>query len=305
MTQSRRFHTLDVFTDRALAGNPLAVVLDSDGLSDDVMLAIAGEFNLSETVFVGPPISPLNRAAVRIFTPGRELPFAGHPTVGTAVLLGLIDRSGAAGRVALILEEKAGLAPCAVEVLGDGHGRAEFTIPAMPQRLGDLPSDEVLAAGLGLEPSDIGFGVHLPAIYSAGVAFGLVPLASREAVSRARPAGEDFARAFAAVPGGAPGAYVYCADPLDAAHAFHARMFAPGFGIAEDPATGSAAAALAGAIMDFDRPDDGKHVFTIEQGDAMGRPSRIRLTLQVAERQLSRARIAGQAVLVGSGTVRL
>src|SRR5918995_4841173 len=110
----RRFVTLDVFTENALAGNPLAVVLDAEGLDTARMQAIAREFNLSETVFVLPPENNRHRAALRIFTPGRELPFAGHPTVGTAVLLALEDGGGPTGSVAFGLEEKVGVVPCVV-----------------------------------------------------------------------------------------------------------------------------------------------------------------------------------------------
>ena len=128
----RRFFTLDVFTDCALCGNPLAVVLDAQALSDVAMQSIAREFNLSETVFVLPPQDPHQRASLRIFTPGRELPFAGHPTVGTAVLLGLLDHGPGHGVLAFGLEEKVGLVACAVEVRGEGYGQATFTLPRLP-----------------------------------------------------------------------------------------------------------------------------------------------------------------------------
>jgi trans-2,3-dihydro-3-hydroxyanthranilate isomerase len=301
---SRRFYTLDVFSGELLTGNPLAVVLDAQGLDDRRMQAIAKEFNLSETVFVTPPAQEGHRAALRIFTPGRELPFAGHPTVGTAVLLALLDRAGERGKLAFDLEEKVGLVPCAVEVLGAERGRATFTVPRLPQRTGALPDKTALASGLGLEPADIGFAGHEPGVYSAGVPFGFVPLRSRDAVTRARPQGNAFAAAFAAVAEGNPNAYVYCAEPLDRAHAYHARMFAPTFGVAEDPATGSAAAAFAGIVMAFDKPADGDHDFVIEQGDAMGRPSRITLSLDVAAGKLRQVRIGGEAVIMSDGMLR-
>jgi trans-2,3-dihydro-3-hydroxyanthranilate isomerase len=265
------------------------------------MQAIAREFNLSETVFVEPPAAPGHRAAIRIFTPGRELPFAGHPTVGSAVLLALLDRDGAAGSQALVLEEKVGLVACAAEVLGEGRGRAEFVLPRLPEALDEPLDDAAVAAGLGLDPSDIGFGAHRPGIFTAGVPYAVVPVASREAVTRAWPRGEAFERVFAAVTPGDPAAYVYCAQTLETGSAFHARMFAPAFGIVEDPATGSAAAAFAGQIMRHAPPGDGEHRFVIEQGDAMGRPSRITLTLEVAGGALKRARIGGEAVVVSEG----
>ena len=301
---SRRFYTLDVFTSEVLKGNPLAVVLDAEGLDDRRMQAIAREFNLSETVFVRDPAQAGHRASLRIFTPGQELPFAGHPTVGTAVLLALLDRSGKPGEIAFDLEEKVGVVPCAIEISGDDRGHATFTVPRLPERVGDLPEKTKLARGLGLEPDAIGFGSHEPGIYSAGVPFACVPLRSRDAVTRARPQGQAFTEAFAAVFEGHPNAYVYCADPLDNAHAYHARMFAPSAGIAEDPATGSAAAAFAGVIMASDKPGDGEHRFVIEQGDAMGRPSRITLMLSVTGGHLRQTKIGGEAVIVSEGRLR-
>lgn len=301
----RHFYTLDVFTGQPLAGNPLAVVLEAQGLSAARMQAIAREFNLSETVFVAAPADTGNRSSVRIFTPGREIPFAGHPTVGTAVLLGLLDRQGKLGTIRFTLEEPIGPVSCDVQVLGSEHGEATFTLPRLPERLGDLPDDATLALGLGLDEPDIGFGAHRPGVYSAGNPFRFVPLRSREAVTRARPNGEAFARAFDIGNDGFTNAFVYCEEPLDPNHRFHARMFAPSVGVPEDPATGSAAAAFAGVFVDTEQPADGSHSFGIEQGDAMGRPSRITLSLDIAVGRLHQARIGGQAVVVSEGWLRV
>jgi trans-2,3-dihydro-3-hydroxyanthranilate isomerase len=268
------------------------------------MQAIAREFNLSETVFVGAPARAGNRASLRIFTPDREVPFAGHPTVGAAVLLGLLDWDGTPGALEFVLEEVIGLVPCEVEVLGSEHGRARFTLPRLPERVGALPDNGILARGLGLEETDIGFGAHRPAIYSAGNPFRFVPVRSRDAVTRAWPQGEAFGRAFDFGDDGFTNAFVYCAEPLDPAHAFHARMFAPSVGVPEDPATGSAAAAFAGVFVDVERPADGQSSFIIEQGDAMGRPSRITVSLDMAGGRLLRARIGGEAVIVSEGRLR-
>jgi trans-2,3-dihydro-3-hydroxyanthranilate isomerase len=124
-------------------------------------------------------------------------------------------------------------------------------------------------------------------------------------VTRARPQGEAFSRAFEAPGDGFTNAFVYCAEPIDPAHAFHARMFAPGVGVPEDPATGSAAAAFAGVFMDVEKPADGPHTFVIEQGDAMGRPSRITVSLEVAGGRLRQATIGGEAVIVSEGRLRV
>lgn len=294
----RRFVTLDVFTTRRHAGNPLAVVLQSEGLDTEAMQAIAREFNLSETVFVSPPERPGHRAAIRIFTPGTELPFAGHPTVGTAVWLALSD--DAEGRPAdlLVLEETIGPVSCAVEIKGSHAGHAVFTLPRLPERVGETATAEVLAAALSLGGSDIGFGVHMPAVFTAGVPYTCIPLGSREAVAAARP---DLGRWDAAMQGGA--AFVYSRETAETGHHFHARMFAPNIGILEDPATGSAVAAFAGAVMAFDKPDDGDHRLVIEQGYEMGRPSQIALELSVRDGALVSARIGGSAVVVSEGVL--
>jgi len=291
----RRFVTLDVFTARELAGNPLAVVLDAEGLSDMAMQAIAAEFNLSETVFVLPPEEAAHRARVRIFTPKQELPFAGHPTVGAAVLLALAGGASAD----FDLEEQVGIVPCSVTVTGKRTGRATFALPRLPERLGDLPAAEVIAAALGLTAGDIGIPGHEPARYSAGNPFAFVPLASRAAVDRARIQSQNWAAAFGE--GDRANAFLYCREPLASGHHFYARMFAPSLGIGEDPATGSAVAAFAGLVIDCAAPADGEHSMVIEQGYAMGRPSDITLTLTVSGGKLAKATIGGEAVLVSEG----
>jgi trans-2,3-dihydro-3-hydroxyanthranilate isomerase len=295
---ARRFATLDVFTDTPLAGNPLAVVLDAEGLDDGAMQAIAREFNLSETVFVLPPRDPRHRAALRIFTPNRELPFAGHPTVGTAVLLALEDRvSGLADAVVFGLEELAGTVPCAVET-GEGRGRARFKAPILPEYGGEGPEPDALAAALGLEPGEIGFSGHEPSHHAAGPVFTFVPIASRGALDAARPDSAGFAAL-----GDESALYLYAADPEGLGHRYQTRMFAPHLGIVEDPATGSAAAAFAGVMMQFAPLGDGTHDVAIRQGVAMGRPSEIALQLTIASGALQSVEIGGSAIVVSRGTL--
>ncbi|WP_342166449.1 PhzF family phenazine biosynthesis protein [Methylobacterium sp. SD21] len=292
---TRRFATLDVFTTQPLAGNPLAVVLDSEGLDGAAMQAIAREFNLSETVFVLPPAEPRHRARLRIFTPARELPFAGHPTVGTAVLLALQDPPGADAR-AFGLEEGIGVVPCVVETLPDGTGgRARFKLPALPEYLGPGPEPEELAARLGLEPGEIGFGRHRPSRHGTGPRFTCVPVASAARLDAVRPA---------AAPEEGDGLYLYAPDPEGMGLAFRTRMFAPRMGVPEDPATGSAAAAFAGVLMQFEALGDGVHDIAIAQGQAMGRPSTIALQVDIAAGALRSVEIGGAAVLVSEGTLR-
>jgi trans-2,3-dihydro-3-hydroxyanthranilate isomerase len=298
----RRFVTLDVFTKRALAGNPLAVVLDAEGLDSAAMQAIAGEFNLSETVFVLPPDEERHRARLRIFTPGRELPFAGHPTVGTAVLLALQDRRGEPGAVAFGLEETAGIVPCVVEVEGEGRGHARFRAPRLPEISGEGRDPAEIAWALGIDPPEIGFDRHMPSRHSASVAFDYVPVAGLDAVGRARPSADAFRKAFG---GEHQSVFVYTRQTSDSGRRFRARMFAPSFGIPEDPATGSAAAAFAGVLMQFEPLGDGEHDFIIEQGYEMGRPSDIALQIVIEEGRLKSVEIGGAAVVVSEGTLRL
>jgi trans-2,3-dihydro-3-hydroxyanthranilate isomerase len=215
----RRFATLDVFTDRPFAGNPLAVVLDAEALDAAVMQAIAREFNHPETVFVFAPADPAHRARVRIFTPARELPFAGHPTVGTAVLLGARD-----GGRDLVLEEGIGAVRCTLESMRGGGGSARFTIPQLPTEVGPTADAAAIAAALSLVPEDIGEG--LPARWSAGIPLTFVPIVSLAAIARCRP---DLARFDAAFGAGAA-VYVFCNETAEAGHHFHARMFAPAMG---------------------------------------------------------------------------
>jgi len=299
----RRYAILDVFTETPLAGNPLAVVTDGAGLADEQMQAIAREFNLSETVFVAPPDNSRHSARIRIFTPTQELPFAGHPTIGTAVLLALENTVNAGAQEAvLILEEDIGPVRCGVFLKGEGRGRAIFDLPADAVALASGLDRDAVADALGLLPGEIGFENHLPTVYSAGVAFAFVPVRDLEVIARSRPNRAAWADAFSSE---AASAFVYCRETEATGRGFHARMFAPHMGIDEDPATGSAVAALAGAIMRFDAPGPGSHHFVIEQGFEMGRPSLIDLEIDVAGGLIEGARIGGDAVVVARGSLNL
>jgi trans-2,3-dihydro-3-hydroxyanthranilate isomerase len=296
----RAYRLLDVFTDTPLGGNPLAVVLDADGLDDARMQAIAGEFNLSETVFVFEPRDPVNTAAVRIFTPGRELPFAGHPTVGAAALIAHLraPQMLAAQDLRLVLEEKVGDVVCVARHRRGQALAASFALPRLPQEIGPAPTAEEIAAGLGLAPADIGFGAYLPVVYGAGVPFIFAPLASLEALARVDPDRRRW--------GADDGPAVYCYAPGGGEGAdYSARMFAAGWGIREDPATGSAAAAFAGVHMRFAPLGDGEHTVVIDQGIEMGRPSRIALGLEVDGGALVAATIGGPVALIGEGALEL
>jgi trans-2,3-dihydro-3-hydroxyanthranilate isomerase len=295
------FHTLDVFTQKVLTGNPLAIVHDADGIEGARMQAIAREFGLPETVFVMAARNPMHTARIRIFTPSRELPFAGHPTVGTAICLAEM-RFGTdqANDAILVLEEEVGPVRCAVRIEPGKPSYGEFDVPTLPHDYGKPPSREKLAAALGLLPSDIGSANHKPTCYTAGVPYNFVPVRDRDALHRAHVVSGNWQEAF-----GRDGAYVYTPVDLSGKHGYRARMFFPLGGIAEDPATGSAAAAFAGVVVRFDGLSDGRHVLPIEQGIEMGRPSLITLEVELAAGRLAGARIGGYAVGFCEGKLTL
>ncbi|MDB5542219.1 MAG: phenazine biosynthesis protein PhzF [Devosia sp.] len=286
---------LDVFTTEPLKGNPLAVVLKADGLLDNQMQAIAAEFNLSETVFIHKAQSERHSAAVRIFTPLVELPFAGHPTVGAAVVLGLQNRS-----TAVRLEEKVGVITCVIERVDKETGLARFALPKLPEEVGKAPARQAIATTLGLEPEEIGCGPYEPALFSAGVPFYLIPVRDAGALKRIRLERRGWEEVY---PVGHRSIYVFTQTPEERGNEFAARMFSPGMGLGEDPATGSAAAALIGLIAR--QTGNGQHEFRLRQGHEMGRPSLITLQLRKADDQLTHGGIGGHAVIVGEGVLNL
>jgi trans-2,3-dihydro-3-hydroxyanthranilate isomerase len=297
------YHTLDVFTDKRFTGNPLAVVLGADALDGNAMQAIAREFNLPETVFVMEAQNRSHTARVRIFTPGRELPFAGHPTVGTAVLLAEMRTllGDGEGDALVVLEQAIGIVRVGVRRRRGAASFAEFDAPKAPEDLGAASPADQLAAALGLIPAEVGFENHRPARYSAGNPFLFVPVASLDAIAKARVA----AARWDAVIQDDVGMFLYCRQTVHTTSAFHARMFAPHNGIAEDPATGSAAAAFAGIVHRFDELPDGTHKRVIEQGFEMGRPSLMELSMDVGGGRLEAVRIGGHAVRVAEGTIEV
>jgi trans-2,3-dihydro-3-hydroxyanthranilate isomerase len=302
---ARSYSVYDVFTDTKLAGNPLAVVFDGDGLSDKAMQAITRELNLSETVFVRAATNPAHTASLRIFTPGRELPFAGHPTVGTAIALAERAHASHGGDIDLVsvLEEKVGPVRCAVRLKQGRASFAEFDLPRKSQQI-VLPLEKLkLADALGLKVTEIGFENHVPSIWSAGVPFLLVPVRDVGAAQRVEFDPQLWEKTAPFVDGSLASAYLYCRGAVNHTAKFHARMFAAGMGIVEDPATGSAVAALSGAIHHFDRLPDGHHPVIVEQGVEMGRPSFIHLHIDVEGGEISNARIGGQAVRIATGTL--
>lgn len=286
---------LDVFTRKRLAGNQLAVVPRADGLLDDEMQAIAREFNLSETVFILKPEAEHNSAALRIFTPFEELPFAGHPTVGAAVALGLSSRASA-----LRLEEKVGLVTALFEKIDRRSGAARFSLPRLPHRLAALDDREGLAQALGLAAENIGCGAYQPAVFSAGVTFHLVPVQDASVLRRIGLNRLGWSEVFHH---DHHSAYVFTLTPEEKENDLAARMF--GMGIGEDPGTGSAAAALIGLLAEQAPFESGQADFTLRQGHEMGRPCRITLQLRKEGDALIHGAIGGEAVVVGEGVLDL
>jgi trans-2,3-dihydro-3-hydroxyanthranilate isomerase len=300
------YHILDVFTEERFGGNPLAVVLDADDLAPERMQTIAREFNLPETVFVLKAQNRAHTARVRIFTPATELPFAGHPTVGAAILLADLrsptpsNDNGGERDSLIVLEEAIGTVRIGVRCRAGQQPFAEFDAPKLPVESGPVPSVERLAGAVGLIPSEIGFENHKPSLFSAGNSFVFVPVATLEAIAKARPTASWDATLGEA---GVVGAFLYCRQTVHASSAFHARMFAPAMGIPEDPATGSAAVNFAGVVQRFDSGPDGNHRRIVEQGLEMGRPSFITLSTAVEGGRLTAVRIGGHAVRVAEGTL--
>lgn len=304
---ARQYAIYDVFTDRKLAGNPLAVIFDGEGLTDEAMQSIAAELNLSETVFVQSAGNAAHTARIRIFTPGRELPFAGHPTVGTAIALAERSYAGTQDSMDIVsvLEENVGPVRCAVRLRSGEASFCEFDLPRTSSRQDFVLDRQGLADALSVKATAIGFENHVPTIWSAGVPFLLVPLHDLAAVETLEFDPHLWERVAPLSEGRLTSAYVYCRGGVHHAAKFHARMFSPDMGIAEDPATGAAVAALSGAIHHFDALPDGHHPMMIEQGVEMGRPSHIHLQIDVKDDAVSRARIGGQAVRIATGQLDL
>ncbi len=290
------FETVDVFTAQRFGGNPLAVVTDARGLDTAAMQRIAREFNLSETTFVFPPVDPAHTALVRIFTPMTELPFAGHPNVGTALVLAW-QRPERPAR--MVFEEAAGLVTMTFDWPDAGagaQGRATLEAP-QPLLLGEAIPAETIAACAGLAVADVLTGLHAPVVAGVGTPFVLAEV-TPEALARAR----GDATAMEAAAGR------HAVRPLGFPLHLHAltatgrrtRMFSPLTGIPEDPATGSANVALAALLLSCGMAD--AMTIEIEQGVEMGRPS----LLSAGARRTAdgiRAWVGGSAVPVMKGTL--
>ena len=290
-----RFVTADVFTDVPFGGNPLAVFPDARGIDAAMMQRIAREMSLSETTFVLPAEDPRHTRRVRIFTPASELPFAGHPTVGTACVLAALGEIGDA--TSIVFEEAAGPVPVSIRREGTRLA-ATLTAPRVPVYVGTPPPAAALAEMLGLDPAEVLDGDDRPAIVSTAVPFLVVPLRDRAALGRARLGLDRWERLL----GGAGVNEVYPVT-RDAAPGFdlQVRMFAPAIGIVEDPATGSAASAVVRWLAEREKLDGRTLRWVLSQGTEMGRPSRLDVEADTADGELTAVRVGGATVLMSRG----
>ncbi len=294
-----RYVTLDVFTETRFGGNPLAVVLDADDLETTQMQAIAAEFGYSESTFVCRPKSADNTAHVRIFTPMKEVPFAGHPNVGTAVAL-ILEKGDTLGEQ-LLFEEGIGLVPIVVDRRNGGPIRATLSPPEVPTINGPANPEQVVAAG-GLALSDLKTGRHVPTTVSLGLRFTFAEVQSKETLGRIEANPARFVGDLGIET--SDGLYFYTSWGTEEDLHVQSRLFAPEHGIVEDPATGSAAAALAGLHAHLAGEDLAARI-TIDQGVEMRRPSRIDVQVWKSGGTTNRIDVGGCAIPVMSGMIEL
>ncbi len=299
-----RFLTADVFTDRIFGGNPLAVIPDGRGIAEDRMQRVARELNLSETVFVLPPEDPAHTRRLRIFTPASEVPFAGHPTVGTAFVLAAIGEIPLDGdRTGIVFEEGVGPVPVTIRAEAGRPVFSQLSVAQLPEQGPEPPAAGELAALLSLDPDDLLQDEERPEAWSCGVPFLYVPLRSREVVARARVDLAHLERHLAGF--WADMVFVFNRESAGGEANIHARMFAPTMGIAEDPATGAAAAAFAGYLGAREATRDGTCRWRVEQGVEMGRPSLIELEADKVDGVIAAVRVGGGSVLVSEGEMEI
>jgi len=297
--RSFRFYTTDVFTSSRFGGNQLAVFPDATGLDPALYQKIAREFNFSETTFVLPPADPRHTRKVRIFTPGGELQFAGHPTVGTAVVLahvGEVKTTGAETRI--VLEEGVGPVPVTIRDMTPDSGFAQLSVAMLPKKGPTPPPVDKLARCLGLNPDEM-HPTLPPEAWSCGTQFLHVPVKDRKALAKARPVMD----AWESVLGGydTDKVFFFCDEPeLPGSH-YRARMYAPAIGVPEDPATGSAVAGFGGYVGARAKQAEGLLSWRVEQGFEMGRPSLLDLEVDKKNGAITAVRVGGSAVIVSKG----
>jgi trans-2,3-dihydro-3-hydroxyanthranilate isomerase len=305
MPSKHRFVTLDVFTSSAFGGNQLAVFPDAGGIPEDALIQITREFNFAEVTFCYPPANPAHTKRVRIFTPAHEIPFAGHPTVGTAIALIELGMAGAKvdGTVKLVLEEGVGPIPVTVTHQPGTLAFAQFSTARLAEVGPAVPANHVLAEVLSITADDILTAPMAPQNVSCGLPFLMAPLRSVDAVSRARVRMEKWETTLKSA--WAPDIFVFAKKPEGGDAHFHARMFGPGVNVTEDPATGSANACLAGYLAARAPQKDGTLRWTVDQGVEMGRPSRIEIEADKSAGAVTAIRVGGNAVMMTEGSLVL
>ena len=295
--------TADVFTSARFGGNQLAVLPDARGLTTEQMLAITREFNYSESTFVLPPEDPAHTCRVRIFTPGGEVPFAGHPTVGTAHVLTATGRVPLTGdETRLVLGETVGPVPVTVRATDGVPTFAQLSVAQLPTEEAPAAAPDDIAAVLGLAPADLLGGDYAPRVASCGLPFLVVPLRDGDAVRRARVRPDLWERALRGTTGSE--ILVFAQGGLPDADV-HARVFVPGLSVPEDPATGSANAALGGYLAARTPRDGATLRWTVAQGLEMGRPSRLEVEADKQGGRVTAVRVGGSSVLVCEGTIEV
>lgn len=298
-----RYVTLDVFTDTMFGGNQLAVFPDASGIPEELLLPITREFNFSEVTFVYPAPDAAHTRRVRIFTPGAEMPFAGHPTIGTAAVLALCEGAlGGAREGRLTLALGVGTVPVDTRIEAEDRAWGELSVAKLPELGPPVPTLATLAEILSLDVKDIVGGALSPHAVSCGIPFLLVPLKSVDAVQRARVRMDRWEQTLKK--SWSPEILVAARDPEQGEHHWRARMFAPGLNVPEDPATGSAVAALGGWLA-MKEPKDGAFAWTVRQGIEIGRPSLLHVRATKEGGKVTAVQVAGQAVLTGEGRLRL
>jgi len=293
-----KYYICDVFTDKRFGGNQLAVLPDARGLNDIQMQQIAREFNFSESTFVFPADEGHTRR-VRIFTPAREVPFAGHPNIGTAFVLATAGELGEIGAsTEIVFEEKAGLVGISIRTSEQGSISCELKAPQVFSLGKELPAD-MLAGALCLSASEIVTDIHAPIVASVGLPFVMVELRDRSALQKAgiNPNGFERIAALGVMPD--IHLYVRSNDEFD----IRARMFAPQDGVPEDPATGSANCVLAGLLGHFHPSQSGMFEWRIAQGIEMGRPSLLQARAEKRDGKVLSTWIGGSCVLVSEGYI--
>ncbi len=294
------FYTCDVFTNRPFGGNQLAVFPDADAIPESMLQSIAREFNFSETTFVYPPNDPSHTRRVRIFTPGGELPFAGHPTVGTAITLASIGQISLDGdETKIIFEELVGPVPVTIRSTNGIPEFAQLTAAKIPEFTLTVPSAEQLAEVLSLTREEIIDTQYPIQFVSVGFPFLYIPVKNREALGRIRINTSAMERLKLKE------IFVFTNDAGQKDFHFRARMFAPLLGITEDPATGSAAASFAGYLASLDPLKSGTLKWNIEQGFEMGRPSLLFIEADKNNGTTTAVRVGGNAVMVTEGVIDL